>query len=53
MNNEYVKVLGKSLSWEEIYNLTSLTEEDFSLYPHSSYDVLMRAYNNDQNEEEE
>lgn len=40
----YVKIDGKSLSWEEVYNLTQLTEEDFALYPHSSYDTAVKAY---------
>lgn len=39
----HIKIQGKYLSWDEIYNLTGLVEEDFMYDPEGSFDSLVQA----------
>ena len=43
----HIKIDGKCLSWEEVYNICDLVEEDFCSDPEGSYDTLLWQYRNE------
>ncbi len=49
----YIKFQGKYLSWDEIYSVSGLVEEDFMYDPEGSYTSLMHAITNQERDEEE
>ena len=49
----HIKINNQLLSWDNIYKICGLTEEDFMYDPEGSYNDLVEAYSNYEDEGEE